>query len=38
MSHEDPRGIRIENVADNLKQNQQFASVLKLLFLELPLR
>ncbi|PIB27305.1 ABC transporter permease [Maribacter sp. 4G9] len=31
VSPEDPRGIRIENVADNLKRNQQFANVLKMI-------
>ena len=31
VSPNDPRGIRIENVADNLKQTQQFASVLKII-------
>src|SRR6056297_244366 len=31
VSPDDPRGIRIQNVADNLKQNQQFASVLKII-------
>lgn len=31
VSPKDPRGIRIENVADNLKRNQQFANVLKMI-------
>ena len=31
VSPNDPRGIRIENVADNLKRNQQFANVLKMI-------
>ncbi len=31
VSPKDPRGIFIENVADNLKRNQQFASVLKII-------
>ncbi len=31
VSPKDPRGIRIENVADNLKRNQQFASILKII-------
>lgn len=31
VSPDDPRGVRIENVADNLKQTQQFASVLKII-------
>ncbi len=31
VSPNDPRGIRIINVADNLKQTQQFASVLKII-------
>lgn len=31
ISPKDPRGIFIENVADNLKRNQQFAGVLKII-------
>ena len=31
VSPKDPRGIFIENVADNLKRNQQFAGVLKII-------
>ncbi|MFS4418370.1 ABC transporter permease [Maribacter sp. 2307ULW6-5] len=31
ISPKDPRGIRIENVADNLKRNQQFAGILKII-------
>jgi putative ABC transport system permease protein len=31
ISTKDPRGIFIENVAENLKRNQQFASVLKII-------
>ncbi|MEM8507800.1 MAG: ABC transporter permease [Bacteroidota bacterium] len=31
ISPEDPRGIYIENVADNLKKNQQFAGALQLI-------
>jgi putative ABC transport system permease protein len=31
VSPDDPRGIRIINVADNLKQTQQFASVLQII-------
>ncbi|KPM31371.1 ABC transporter, permease protein [Croceitalea dokdonensis DOKDO 023] len=31
ISPKDPRGIFIENVADNLKRNQQFANVLKII-------
>lgn len=31
ISPTDPRGIRIENVTDNLKRNQQFANVLKII-------
>jgi len=31
ISPKDPRGIRVENVADALKKNQQFAGVLKII-------
>jgi len=31
ISPEDPRGIYIENVADNLKRNQQFAGILQII-------
>ncbi len=31
VSPKDPRGIFIQNVADNLKRNQQFANVLKII-------
>jgi putative ABC transport system permease protein len=31
ISPKDPRGIFIENVADNLKQSQQFAGILKII-------
>ncbi len=31
ISPKDPRGIYLENVAENLKQNQQFASILQII-------